>query len=206
MSERAHPDDPGFQMKWKLHFWKGIIPWMQRHSSPYRDAFLWRHSFVNEYCTGLNVLDIPCGMGWGTSLLTECRSVTGIDISYQAIEEAKSRYGVKAQFVVGNMDRLCFPERVFDLICCLEGIEHVSGEIAKAFITECHRVLHPKGLLIISSPHCATCAHSGNPHHVKEYMPEELKDLLNPFFEIISQHSRPVDNMIVSIFVAEKRP
>lgn len=204
MAERAHPDHPGFKVKWRLRLWKTIIPWIHRYSSPYREALFWRYGFANKYCTGMDVLDIPCGMGWGTSLLKGCHYLIGVDISHESIIEAQRRYGAKTTFLVGNMDNLGFSNNAFDLICCLEGIEHVSGEVAKAFISECSRLLRPGGLLIVSSPHCTTGEHSGNPYHLKEYKPDDLKTLIEPYFEILLGDSRSIDNLIVSIYLGTK--
>ena len=152
----------------------------------------------------MDVLDIPSGMGWGTSLLKGCRNLVGLDISHESITEAQRRYGGKATFLVGNMNSLPFSDNAFDLISCLEGIEHVSGNVAKFFVSECSRVLRPRGLLIISSPHCTTGEHSGNPYHLKEYTPYELKTLIAPYFEIVLDEARSIDNLIVSIFLAKR--
>ena len=178
-----------------------LHPWTSRHSSPYRGALFWRYGFANKYCAGKDVLDIPCGMGWGTSLLKGCHNLVGADISHESIIEAQRRYGKQAMFLVGDMGSLGFPQDAFDIVSCLEGIEHVSAEAAKAFVSECSRVLRPGGLLIVSSPHCITGEHSGNPYHLIEYKPDDLKNLMEPYFEIVLGDSRLIDNLIVSIFL-----
>ncbi|MEZ4681894.1 MAG: class I SAM-dependent methyltransferase [Caldilineaceae bacterium] len=116
--------------------------------------------------------------GLGTSLLTGCRSVTGVDISEDAIIEAQQRYGKGIRFIVGSMAQLEFDNNSFDIIACLEGIEHVSFDIAYQFLQESARVLRADGQLFISSPYCRTGEHSGNPYHLKEYQPDELTKLL----------------------------
>lgn len=206
MAERAHPNHPGFRRRWIFKLQKKrIIPWIQFHRNPYRSAFFWRYGYVAKYCRNKNVLDIPCGMGWGTSLLKGCKTLTGIDTSFEAIEEANYRYGKIAQFHVGSMKELEFRDKSFDLIACLEGIEHVSESTGKLFLKECYRVLKENGEFIVSSPSSISADHSGNPYHLKEYMPEELQALLTPHFNIYNVLKRQVEDLIVTLFHVMKQ-
>lgn len=197
MAERAHPDDPGFQDRWSFRLRKGLIPWWRKHKSPYRAAFIWRYKWVNEFCAGRDVVDIPCGMGWGTSLIRNTKSLVGIDLSKEAVAEARQRYGAIAKFEVGNMSQLELSDSSVDVICCLEGIEHVPTEVGRKFQSEALRVLRSGGRLLISSPYCRTKEHSGNPYHVHEYQPNEIKALLEECFDIESCEVREVDIMTV---------
>lgn len=200
MAERANPDDMGFQTKWKIHWLYGFLPIPKKQENPYREALFWRYKVVSEKCKGKDVIDIPCGMGWGTSMLKDCKSLIGIDISAEAVEDAKARYGSIADFRVGSMEKLQIDDSTIDLISCLEGFEHVDPKVGLSFINECRRILRPGGELIMSSPHCNDAVHSGNPYHIKEYLPEEVREIVSPFFEIISEESRVVDNLTVTMF------
>jgi 2-polyprenyl-3-methyl-5-hydroxy-6-metoxy-1,4-benzoquinol methylase len=164
MAERAHPDDSGFQDKWDFCLRRGFLPWIRVKRNPYRKAFMWRYKWVSKNCRNKEVLDVPCGMGWGTSLIRGAKSVVGVDINAEAISEAKQRYeGRVAEFKLGDLGNLEFPSSSFDVVSCLEGIEHVPVEIGEKFIQESKRVLRPEGVLLLSSPYCRTMAHSGNP-------------------------------------------
>ncbi len=164
MAERAHPDDSGFQDKWDFCLRRGFLPWIRVKRNPYRKAFMWRYKWVSKNCRNKEVLDVPCGMGWGTSLIRGAKSVVGVDINAEAISEAKQRYeGRVAEFKLGDLGNLEFPSSSFDVVSCLEGIEHVPAEIGEKFIQESKRVLRPEGVLLLSSPYCRTMAHSGNP-------------------------------------------
>jgi len=200
MSERAHPDDPGFRHKIKFHWRRHFIPWVTFVRNPYRDEFFFRYKWVNKYCTDLNVLDIPCGMGWGTSLLEGCKSIIGVDIDQHAIDEAIRRYGHKINFHVGSMENLEFPDSFFDIVVCLEGIEHVSPEIGKQFIHESFRVLKPGGMLFLSSPHSLVGTHSGNPYHVVEYQPDDLLFMLEDYYDVVENFNRIVNPLKISYF------
>ncbi|MCK3683746.1 class I SAM-dependent methyltransferase [Maribellus sp. YY47] len=200
MAERAHPKEFTRFKKIKIF---GLIPFLK--ANPYWKALHWRYELANKYCKSKNVLDIPCGMGWGTSLLKNANHVTGIDISEEAISEAKLLYGNFAKFEVGSMNAIGYPEESFDTIVCLEGFEHVSEEIGDRFLIEASRVLKSKGTLVLSSPYPIVGTHSGNPYHIKEYRPEEVREKLNNCgFIVLKENQRKVDQLIMSIFVAQK--
>lgn len=206
MAERAHPDDPGFQEKWRFYLRGGLVPWVRRVRSPYLSAFYWRYGWVNRVCRNQDVLDVPCGMGWGTSLIRGTRSLLGLDLSEEAVLEARRRYGRHAEFAVGDMSSLSLPDSSVDVVCCLEGIEHVPQEVAVHFLGEARRVLREGGLLMISSPYCRTKPHSGNPYHLHEYRPDEIKELLGRFFVVEETTSRDVDIMTVLYLKCRKSP
>lgn len=149
MAERANPDDEGFKKKWRIRWIGGFLPIPEIITNPYREALYWRYQIVAQHCKGKNVIDIPCGMGWGTSMLSGCKSLLGIDISGEAISDAKNRYGSIAEFQIGDMSSLNIPDSSVDLISCLEGIEHVTTEIGSSFVRECWRILRPDGEVII---------------------------------------------------------
>ena len=75
MAERAHPHDKGFQ-----NTFFGLI------NNPYRKALFERYSYCNEYIIQKEVIDVPCGTGWGTSLLKNARNIIGIDIDQDSID------------------------------------------------------------------------------------------------------------------------
>lgn len=205
MAERAHPDDPGFQHRLILRWRRKIIPWVAVRRSPYREALFWRYNWAKKRCRGRDVLDIPCGMGWGTSMLVGCRSLVGTDIDIGAIQEAGRRFGNRAHFCVGDMKALSFGDCSFDVVVCLEGIEHVPCEVGNAFIREAARVLRPEGKLLLSSPSCSSGEHSGNEFHLHEYEPKEIEGLISQHFEVDSVQVREVGPLLVHYFQSEKR-
>ena len=63
-------------------------------------------------------------------------------------------------------------------------------EDPKLVLDELARLLAPEGLLLISSPHRGRYV-PGNPHHVREFLPQELRAALEPRFEsvrLLDQH------------------
>ena len=92
-------------------------------------------------------------MGWGTSLINGAKRITGVDISEEAVAEANRRYGNLATFKIGDMCNLDFEDESFDVISCLEGIEHVPMEIGEMFLKESERLLRPDGILLLILHH-----------------------------------------------------
>ena len=180
MAERAHPNDPGFKDRW-FGFKK----------SHYKKKLYERYKFTNKFIKGKKVLDIPCGVGWGTSLLRGAYSVIGIDISDEAISYAKKRYENKnRKFYVGDMQAIDLGDNSVDIVACLEGFEHVSKDIGTRFIAESQRVLKQGGLLIMTCPVLDEKGEmTGNPYHLSEYPEDELIEILNKNFRILSLES-----------------
>jgi len=177
MAERAHPEDPGF----KARFF-GLI------KSKYKQKLYERYNFCNKYIKGKKVLDIPCGVGWGTSLLKKADFIVGIDISKEAINYAKKHYEAKnRKFYIGDMQSICLKRDSIDVVICLEGFEHVTKDIGARFIEESIMVLKRGGSLIITCPVLDEKGNTtGNPYHISEYPEYELIDILNRNFRIIS--------------------
>ena len=87
-----------------------------------------RYKFVNSLVTGRNILDCPCGFGYGSKILDH-DNYTGFDISETAISYAIAKYGSdKASFYLA--DATIVAEQLPDLnqvdtVISIEGIEHV---------------------------------------------------------------------------------
>jgi ubiquinone/menaquinone biosynthesis C-methylase UbiE len=177
MAERAHPDDLGFKDRW-----------LGLRKSHYKKRLYERYKFINQFIEGKKVLDVPCGVGWGTSLLRGFDFVIGMDISHEAISYAKMRYENKnRKFYVGDMQAINLRDNSVDVVVCLEGFEHVSKDIGARFIAESKRVLKQGGLLIMTCPVLNERGEStGNPYHLSEYPEDDLIEILNTNFRILS--------------------
>ena len=163
MAERAHPDDPAF---------RGTI---------YEACLRERYAFCLPFVHGRDVLDVPCGTGWGSSLLSGYASLTGLDIDRDAIDYARTHYaGIR--FIEGSMCQLPFEDASFDTVVCLEGLEHVYLSDAQRFLHEAHRVLREHGILVVTTPLLNDGRHSSNPYHLYEFVAAELKSLLSRYF------------------------
>lgn len=131
------------------------------------------------------VLDIACGEGYGTHILSKnTGNVTAVDMSK---ELEKRKYNKKKiKFVCS--DAIVFlrkNKKKFDVIVSFETVEHLK-EYEK-FIHLLHKNLKRGGLLVISTPNkFFTDAFYGgnfNPYHVKEFYTEELYNIIFKIFK-----------------------
>ena len=147
---------------------------------------LHRYAVARQYTTGKDVLDIACGEGYGSNLLSkDSKSVTGVDIAENAIAHARAKYRHKnLKFVVGSCTSIPLPSNSIDVAISFETLEHFTEH--EIFIRELKRVLRPDGLLIISSPdkrNYSDVPNHQNPFHLRELYHEEFKELIRDNFK-----------------------
>jgi methionine biosynthesis protein MetW len=99
---------------------------------------------------GVAVLDVGCGDGTFLSLVAASFAVLhGVELARNAAGQAASRGAVA---VVADLDRAGLPycDRSFDLVSCLDVIEHVLDP--QHLVSEIARVLRPGGHSILATP------------------------------------------------------
>ena len=154
-----------------------------RPAEPERQA---RYRWVAGLAEGLRVLDAACGAGWGTALLAAAgAAAVGVDASPAAVAAARAAYGDMATFREGDIRELPFREAEFDVIVCFEALAHVREH--ERALDEMRRVLRPGGLAVVSSPNPGVYP-AGNPLHLREATPEELRDMLTARFANVAVH------------------
>lgn len=138
---------------------------------------LCRYWWAAELAAGRRVLDAGCGIGYGAALMAEAGAaeVVGVDISETVVEAARARVPEGVTLTTSDVASLPFGDGAFGLVVCFEVIEHV--EDALRVLDELRRVVATDGLLVVSSPNRGTYV-PGNPHHVHEFEPEELRAAL----------------------------
>jgi SAM-dependent methyltransferase len=135
---------------------------------------------------GKTVLDIASGEGYGSHLISKVAlSVTGVDISEEAVAHAASKYATKTNlnFKVGSASAIPLEDSSVDIVTSFETLEHTTEH--EEFLKEIKRVLKPDGILIMSTPDTVLYnPHDpDNPYHVKELTTEEFKSLIRNHFE-----------------------
>ena len=137
---------------------------------------------------GLDVLDVACGEGYGSNLMSgTANSVTGVDISQEAVEHANGRYHRdNLRFLQGSAtDLSMFEDASFDAVVSFETIEHIDEPSQKAFLKEIGRVLRPDGFLIMSTPDKKIYSDLHDYHnefHIHEFYKGEFVDFLKSQF------------------------
>lgn len=127
-----------------------------------------RYVFAANYVKTKKVLDLACGSGYGTRILSDAgaKEVIGIDISREAIAYASKKYGNdKTHFKISDALEINLPAKHFDVIVCFEFIEHIVNQ--EALLKEIRRLLSNDGILVISTPNIATYTDK-NKFHRKE--------------------------------------
>jgi methionine biosynthesis protein MetW len=100
--------------------------------------------------TGDRLLDIGCGNGeMGKYFVARYREVHGIDIS-DTVLQAAIENGVIAKKVNLNYEFLPYDDHFFDMVTCLDVIEHIFDPYH--LLSDTHRVLKPGGMFILSFP------------------------------------------------------
>lgn len=101
------------------------------------------------------LLDVACGLGYMLDMAEErgARAI-GVDISWVALTKSKAERNAR-RVVLGNGERLPWPDNTFDYITCLGSLEHFIHP--EKGVREIARVLKPSGKAAISLP---------NSHHL----------------------------------------
>jgi SAM-dependent methyltransferase len=96
------------------------------------------------------ILELGCGTGNDTARLAgEGYSVTAIDLSGEAIGQAKAKFGSMATFVVADMtQRLPFPDEGFDAVMSNVAMHMFPDGVTRALFAEVGRLVRPDGLFL----------------------------------------------------------
>lgn len=99
------------------------------------------------------ILDLGCGRGWLTNLLSGYGPVTGIEPIKPVVEYARKMYP-NIDFLSGSSGDLLEKgmQGKFDIVVSSEVIEHVPDENKPSFIRDINTLLKPGGFTIITTP------------------------------------------------------
>jgi SAM-dependent methyltransferase len=150
-----------------------------------------RYAFAEPWCRGKDVLDVACGVGYGSARLAKTAAhVVGGDLSEDAIAYAQRRYGAaNVEFRVLDAAALPFPPGSFDTVCSFETIEHLDDR--ETYLGQVARVLRPDGAFIVSTPRAdSTTERPDNPFHCVEYSPEDFERLLGRHFRSVELYGQ----------------
>src|SRR3989338_9514025 len=135
-------------------------------------------NLVRKYANSVNhnILDAGCGTGLLAKKLQLFGSVTGVDISPEAIKYAKKR-GVNAR--LASIAKLPFKKATFDLVVSVDVLYHQKVKNDRTALLEFKRVLKPGGVLILKVPayNWLRGSHDIVVHTKHRYTTDELKQL-----------------------------
>lgn len=132
-------------------------------------ASLARYRFARRIIVSSgDILDIACGTGYGTLMLADiCQTITGVDISPEAISFARKRYQKKnnIRFLVGD---LMANQISADCLVSFETVEHLEDDLR---LVLAKLVSHCRQKMILSVPYQEMPGH--NRHHRKFQLNEQ---------------------------------
>ena len=145
--------------------------------------------------SGKSALDIGCGAGLACEPMARLGAdVTGVDASAENVSMAAThadRSGLNIRYMAGEVAGLDIGQ--FDLVTCLEVIEHVADK--RAFLADVVARIAPGGLLVMSTPNRTVKSRvllvgaaeaigyvPKGTHHWNDFItPEEFEGLLDEF-------------------------
>lgn len=115
--------------------------------------------FIEGYRSALsnnsksNILDVGCGRGWLSNILSAYGNVIGIEPVKDVVEYGRQLFpGLDLR--IGTTQKMideCYGS-CFDIIVCSEVIEHIADDEKAAFLNGLKRLLKEKGFLILTTP------------------------------------------------------
>lgn len=149
-----------------------------------------RYSFASAFVKGKRVLDIACGSGYGSAMLSEAgraNMVVGMDLSEDAVRYAKRHYPkANLEFVVGNAEEISELGN-FDVVTSFETIEHLHRP--EKFVHSVVHVLSSDGMFFVSTPireGGSITDRPRNPFHDREWTLEEFREMLHVHFSEVT--------------------
>lgn len=152
---------------------------------------VYRYAFAARFARDRIVLDVACGEGYGSAAMLKAgaKSVIGVDLSGEACDHARRKYGIDAR--QGSAESLPLGDASVDLVVSFETIEHLTNP--SRFVDECARVLGPGGMLVVSTPNRKVYARPEirpNPFHCSEMDEPEFREVLKSQFSNVTLYTQ----------------
>jgi SAM-dependent methyltransferase len=156
-----------------------VIGTGERQIAPTRSGIRRDHVARYEWAAsrlpaGARVVDLACGVGYGTQLLAEvAREAIGLDKSGEALAYARQHYAHERARFWSSETRPVSKLGAFDVAVCFETIEHVEDP---APLLRSLHVASP--VLVASVPNEEGFPWNGHAFHHRHYTPREFEALL----------------------------
>ena len=128
--------------------------WDKEYDNPKLQSFLKQFVPLFGILAGQNVLDVGTGTGILIPFLHKAVGskghITAVDYAQNMVDVCKAKHAhlPNVSVMVANAESLQFPDASFDAITCFGVFPHLENK--KVALKQFHRVLKPKGRLIIA--------------------------------------------------------
>jgi 2-polyprenyl-3-methyl-5-hydroxy-6-metoxy-1,4-benzoquinol methylase len=155
------------KLNWKRNseaeFYKDLFiknPTWNKVSANAEEQLRWEiiQDFLNEIgsladLSHPKILDIGCGRGWMSNLLSFYGETTGIEPVKAVVKYAKKLFP-NINFRYGKAEDLITEGKTlfYDIVVCSEVIEHIPHTEKKGFLLKIRELLKPNGFLILTTP------------------------------------------------------
>lgn len=151
---------------------------------------------IREQTPRPRILDVGCGRGWLTNLISPFGVCEGIEPAGGAVAFAREHFP-NVTFYEGTLDILLgSPDFVrYDVIVCSEVIEHVPPEYKPVFLQQIVDCLQPNGSFILTTPRgemFGSWLHSGvTPQPIEDWLSErEIASSFSKAGLCVVEHTR----------------
>ena len=163
---------------------------VEPHSLFYQEHVA-RYRFAGAHVQQGWTLDIACGSGYGSDMLTQygAARIAAADVDLPALNQARTTFDDRRiNFLASSGTRLPFRNDCFHNIVSLETIEHIQDDLG--FLRELARVLRVDGVCLLSTPNrdYSVRRRQANPYHVREYAEDEWRQLLSQHFAQVEMY------------------
>lgn len=110
----------------------------------------------------MKILDLGCGRGWLSSILSHIGTTIGIELSPEAVSASQERYNY-IEFRSGDMFKVLTEKDTYDLVVSQEVIEHVEDQ--SAFVNLVADSLKLGGHFVFTTPNAYTQDHRTQEEH-----------------------------------------
>ena len=175
------------------------------HLDPSENVIYQRHVIAYKEAAKIisgTVLEIGSGEGFGiTELAPKAEHYIAVD-KYNTSISKKLQANNKITFIRNEVPPLKeIEDNSVDFVVSFQVIEHIKND--KLFLQEIHRVLKSGGKAILTTPNILMSL-SRSPWHIREYNPEQMKEILKSSFENIELKGVFGNNKVMDYYKKNK--
>ncbi|MDY7009299.1 MAG: class I SAM-dependent methyltransferase [Planctomycetota bacterium] len=167
-----------------------------------------------------SILDVGCGNGLFVNTLSRTSfdtvsRITGLDSSAEALKY------VETEKTEGSIAHLCYEDNSFDMVACLEVLEHLREDEFERGISELQRVSRQYILVTVPNDQdllnslvtCTKCYCRFNPcYHLRSFNKGSLENLFSDFRPVVVKEIGPptkkryYNHVLISFYQSLKTP